>query len=234
MAPLSAAISKDTDPLDALKLAWISRKLQTLAGANEFNHRHLHEHRGNTPKSYGIEILYNFFGRNDQFDYAESIFIPILNLTKLIDAIPQNSAFWTVADVPLANLEQAHLDKTTSHLARAGIDLRKIEEIHPATPAQEGILVSQQKAPEQYISSTITKLSLASGRKWATSRLADAYSQVIRRHPMLRTLFVESNGDHLYDQVVLKHWTPVLKSCHQVMKSRLINYVHGIATDSTL
>lgn len=267
MAPLSAAIAKDTSPLEALKLARISRKLQTVAGAKEFNHRYLHEHWSNAPKSSGIEILYNFFGRNDQFDTAESIFTPVLykesvtanydsslprpalmeinaqlqggelkmhmsynnkmkfaekiasfprqmmkNLTKLIDAIPHNSGVWTVADVPLANLEQAQLDKTTSHLARAGIDLGNIEDIYPATPTQEGILVSQQKAPAQYISRMITKLSLESGKNFDTSRFADAYSQVICRHPMLRTLFVESNGDHLYDQVVLKHWTPVFET----------------------
>ncbi|KAL5349603.1 hypothetical protein ACLOAV_005898 [Pseudogymnoascus australis] len=121
-----------------------------------------------------------------------------------------------IASFPLLPANQNELQQLMSHtLPGLGIrDLSNIEDIYPCTPVQEGILLSQLRDPDSYIFHTVFKvIDNRLGRLVNTTMLADAWQHVTSRHPMLRTIFVESNYKNgTFDQVVLKTLdTEVLK-----------------------
>ncbi|KAF2707683.1 acetyl-CoA synthetase-like protein [Pleomassaria siparia CBS 279.74] len=112
----------------------------------------------------------------------------------------------TTSDYPLLSLTDEQLNSTLHRLSRIGVDPANIEDLYPCCNMQEGLLLSQTKNAGFYAAVTTHELKLAHGKPdW--QRLAEAWRQVAKRHPALRTIFLESMGsdDSLYDQVVLKH-----------------------------
>ncbi|KAE8868897.1 hypothetical protein PTNB73_03950 [Pyrenophora teres f. teres] len=87
----------------------------------------------------------------------------------------------------------------------AGLRVEDIEDIYPASPMQQGLLITQSRNPELYTYHAISKVQSADGNAVDPRRLADAWQVVVYRHQALRTVFIDSlakNGSK--DQLVLK------------------------------
>lgn len=88
----------------------------------------------------------------------------------------------------------------------ANTHITDIEDIYPASPMQQGILLSQLKHPELYAYHCIFEVrSTHVGQVVDPRHLAEAWQIVVHRHTALRTVFVESlSKTGLMDQIVFK------------------------------
>jgi amino acid adenylation domain-containing protein/non-ribosomal peptide synthase protein (TIGR01720 family) len=90
-----------------------------------------------------------------------------------------------------------------------GIADYNVEDIYPCTPSQQGMLLSQSKDVEVYWFRSVYELEFATRVPITSDKLRQAWKAVVRRHPVLRTVFVEQDStDGLYDQLVLKDYEP--------------------------
>jgi hypothetical protein len=130
------------------------------------------------------------------------------SLNLAVEKLLTMSKQYTLSDFPLLPLAYDELiEMTEERLPHSGISqLEDIEDIYPCTPMQRGLLVSQLKLAGSYeYFHTFAVQSASSDGIVDVDRFIDAWRQVVSRHSVLRTQFVESsNRDRLYDQVVLK------------------------------
>jgi amino acid adenylation domain-containing protein len=88
-----------------------------------------------------------------------------------------------------------------------------VENIYPCSPIQRGILISHARNPGYYDQSIRWKVR--SPAPVDIDRLRDAWAQVVLRHAVLRTIFLDVSGQGYLDQVVLKDYFPVIHICQQ-------------------
>ena len=94
-------------------------------------------------------------------------------------------------------------------LRELGVHESNVEDIYPCSPAQQGMLLSQSKDPNMYWFRSVYEVRSKSGPPMTASRLRQAWTAVVQRHPVLRTVFIEQNStDGLYDQLVLRSHDP--------------------------
>ncbi|KAF2020287.1 acetyl-CoA synthetase-like protein [Aaosphaeria arxii CBS 175.79] len=112
----------------------------------------------------------------------------------------------TISDFPLLPLESYdRLSKVIKSISNAGISsYNQVEDIYPCASMQEGMILSQIKDPESYLSYSAFEIKSKHGKVDA-SRVASAWQKVVDRHPALRTSFVDSvcKGG-VFDQIVIK------------------------------
>jgi amino acid adenylation domain-containing protein/non-ribosomal peptide synthase protein (TIGR01720 family) len=95
----------------------------------------------------------------------------------------------TPSDFPLARLSQAEVDRLAG-------DGRRVEDIYPVTPMQQGLLFHALYAPAAGFYHQQVSCSLSGG--FSADAFAGAWQQVIARHAILRTAFVwEGVGEPL-------------------------------------
>lgn len=102
------------------------------------------------------------------------------DLRVLIDHCLSCDGSATPSDFPLAGLNQAELDALP-------LDLAVLEDLYPASPMQQGLLFHALYEPEDrsYVNQlTVSIEGLDEGR------FTQAWREVVRRHPILRTAFV--------------------------------------------
>jgi non-ribosomal peptide synthetase component F len=98
----------------------------------------------------------------------------------------------------LLNLPPQKLSRLEALLKPLGL----VQDCYPCCPVQEGILVSQVKAPGTY--NILVVWELVNGADTSLSSLRAAWERVVQRHAPLRLTFVESLRDgSVFDQVVL-------------------------------
>lgn len=87
-----------------------------------------------------------------------------------------------------------------------GTTVEDIEDIYPSSPMQQGMLLSQLKHPELYSYHCIMEVrSTTPGQLVNPRKIAEAWQTVVQRHPILRTVFIESLAKTgLMDQVVFR------------------------------
>ncbi|RHZ65567.1 Nonribosomal peptide synthetase 1, partial [Aspergillus turcosus] len=123
---------------------------------------------------------------------------------RLKDSMPEP----TLSDFPLLPITYDGLKKLTSTtLPRAGLkSWGQVEDIYPCSSVQEGILLSQLRDPSAYMFHVIFEVRSPGGSgKVNPNMLQSAWSAVINRHPILRTLFIDSNyANGTFDQLVLR------------------------------
>ncbi|KAL3420504.1 hypothetical protein PVAG01_06949 [Phlyctema vagabunda] len=129
------------------------------------------------------------------------------SLRQAINALSTTHKQFTRSDFPLLSFSYDELDNLTENqLPLYGVSLENIEDIYPCTPMQRGLLLSQLKtsgAYEYYHEMEI--LPLTPGDSIDIITLQKSWNQVVSRHPILRTVFIESpQPERVYDQVVLK------------------------------
>ncbi|KAH8586225.1 hypothetical protein B0O99DRAFT_695700 [Bisporella sp. PMI_857] len=130
-------------------------------------------------------------------------------LEELATVLPSLSPMPTVSDFPLLSTTNDSLWQMAKHtLPTLGInDVSEIEDIYPCSPIQEGLQVSQIDSGGTMYKTVhlVTVEPTYSGGCVDIQQLRQAWQQVVDRHSILRTVFVESVGsDRLFDQVVLK------------------------------
>ncbi|KAJ5794579.1 nonribosomal peptide synthase [Penicillium paradoxum] len=91
-------------------------------------------------------------------------------------------------------------------LLEAGVsDLSNVEDLYLCSPVQEGIILSQGRISGHYWMYVIWEAVPSHGQAISIERLTSAWSDVVDRHPILRTRFVRSpSGEAQLTQVVVK------------------------------
>ncbi|KAJ5654812.1 Nonribosomal peptide synthetases (NRPS) [Penicillium lividum] len=110
-------------------------------------------------------------------------------------------------DSSLANWQDSMPDELVADLKTHNIALGDIESIAPCSAVQESFFVSQAINPTSYISHiSIGLLSNSADRpRPTTERVIDAWRDLVQRHAILRTTFIESHHrPGKFDQLVLK------------------------------
>lgn len=114
----------------------------------------------------------------------------------------------TLSDYPLLPINYHGLQMVTaSTFRKAGIRNKDdVEDIYPCSPMQEGLLLSQLRDPNAYMFHTVFEIKDAKSGKVDAEGLARAWQAIVDRHPVLRTIFVDSNyTGGSFDQLVLKN-----------------------------
>jgi amino acid adenylation domain-containing protein/non-ribosomal peptide synthase protein (TIGR01720 family) len=125
--------------------------------------------------------------------------------TQMVQTLVNLEQTPTLSDFPLLSLTEERFKGMMDRLAKMGIPNTDIEDAYPCSNMQEGLLLSRTKDSGFYAAVTVHELTLPHGQpEW--QKVADGWRQVVKRHPALRTIFLENigSGEGLYDQVVLK------------------------------
>jgi amino acid adenylation domain-containing protein len=130
----------------------------------------------------------------------------VMHLTQMLEAkIPHP----TLQDYPLLQLQtdaelEGVMESCRSQLR--GRQLAEIEDIFPCTPMQEGMLVAYLRASHLYQARDTKELNPKYGTASIdNSTLQQAWHEVVQRHQILRTVFVQARvGKRSFLQVVLK------------------------------
>ena len=127
------------------------------------------------------------------------------NMTgQLLNASPEP----TLSDFPLlptnASGMARHFNET---LPDVGIfNMEEVENIMVCAPMQDGLLLSQIRQPDNYLSYVISEVKTGHNGRVDVRRLVRAWQKVVDHHQMLRTTFVYSVCQgHAFDQVVMKY-----------------------------
>lgn len=130
-------------------------------------------------------------------------------LCSMINGLAAREPAPTLSDFPLLSLTEDRFQSMLASLNDMGIAASDIEDAYPCSNMQEGLLLSQNKDAGFYAAATLHELKIRDGHlDWQV--VADAWKQVVHRHPALRTVFLENVGsdEGLYSQAVLKSIEP--------------------------
>ncbi|KAG6045028.1 D-lysergyl-peptide-synthetase subunit 1, partial [Claviceps sp. LM77 group G4] len=100
---------------------------------------------------------------------------------------------------------EVYMERMQSRLGQA------VERIYPCSPIQQGILMSHARNPHHY-DETI-QWRVAGEVSCDISRMQRAWREVVSRHGILRTLFLQVSEDSCLDQVVLENYSPDISVC---------------------
>ncbi|EGE07648.1 nonribosomal peptide synthase [Trichophyton equinum CBS 127.97] len=126
------------------------------------------------------------------------------NASKLFMGLPFTP---TLSDYPLLALNYDTLEAMiTEKLPLVGVrNVQDIEDAYPCSPMQQGLLLSRSKDGAFYAVNGTYEVKPKTGTNVSAEKLAAAWELIVRRHPCLRTVFIEGlSSDGLYDQVVLR------------------------------
>jgi fumiquinazoline F synthetase len=120
-----------------------------------------------------------------------------------------------------------------------GISARDIEQIYPCSPVQESIMLSQLKARQESALDVYEQQFLFEvipsdqSTNFEINRLLEAWREVVRRHAIMRTIFVEDNAG--FFQVVLRQHSPDVQviSAHEdttteIPELQIMRQDHGL------
>lgn len=132
------------------------------------------------------------------------------SLQEAVQRLTAMDPTYTLSDFPLLDLTYQRLDTLlTQTLPRSRILPREVETIYPCSPIQQGILLSQSRDALVYQIRFIWQvIPNVRAVPVDVSRLRQAWQQVIDRHAILRTFFVQgASGENLFHQVVRRSGT---------------------------
>ncbi|KAK2746937.1 NRPS [Myotisia sp. PD_48] len=113
----------------------------------------------------------------------------------------------TLSDFPMLDLNYDSLQSMiTEKLPLVGAEsFDDVEDAYPCSPMQQGLLLSRSKDNASYAVHATYEVVPRGGISVSSLQLAAAWKLIVRRHPALRTIFLEGlSSDGLFDQVVLK------------------------------
>ncbi|KAL3427025.1 hypothetical protein PVAG01_00534 [Phlyctema vagabunda] len=132
-------------------------------------------------------------------------------LEEIADRLPMAARQTTQTDFPLLTMTASHVVTLTNLLPKLGLTSPdEIEDFYPCVPMQEGILVAQAKEPALYFTQNIWELTSRDGHPDIDAeRILTAWQAVVKRHAILRTIFVQSISDEraMFQQLVVKDTT---------------------------
>ncbi|OJJ94691.1 hypothetical protein ASPACDRAFT_37457 [Aspergillus aculeatus ATCC 16872] len=102
-----------------------------------------------------------------------------------------------------------------SLLTVAGLTSRdQVEDVYGCSPMQDGILLSQVKFPGTYQVRRVLRVQSTGDVPSVVDRLQRAWQTVVSRHPLLRTIFVDAEGQ--FRQIVLKEVSASVQVCERL------------------
>ena len=115
---------------------------------------------------------------------------------------------FTLSDFPLLPIDYASLSSLMKIVSvEVGVPESNIEDIYSCSPMQEGILLSQAKDHGAYDIRVISEVRCSEGAV-NNDLLKAAWQEVVDRHPILRTIFIQNaTGDGHFAQLVMKTFT---------------------------
>ena len=132
-------------------------------------------------------------------------------LVAATEVLPGHEVQMTLSDFPLLRMSYKGLEKLKyEQLASLGLSsLAELEDIYPCSPMQEGLLLSQSRQSGAYETRFTYNVTGKNGSPVNPKKMIEAWSKVVRRHAMLRTVFADSVTEGaFYDQYVLKDVQP--------------------------
>jgi len=129
-------------------------------------------------------------------------------LVSLSRTLPRLERSVTISDFPLLPLTPERLAAMVQATKKqTGLETPIIEAAYPCTAVQEGILLSQIKDESHYgIEFEWKMTSRHPTKNLAAEKMAEAWTQIVQRHTILRTVFVPSSRTgSVYDQVVVRN-----------------------------
>ncbi|KAJ5107519.1 hypothetical protein N7456_004194 [Penicillium angulare] len=156
------------------------------------------------------------FSFNKNMEHQDRIHSWVFNcqkqLTKLSDELSTMSPRLTLSSFPMLSLDYGSLSSLLNHkFAGLGIDSPDmVEDIYPCSRMQQGILLGQSRNKSFYAVHDTFEIRGTGSTAPNVDRLAQAWSQVVSHHAMLRTIFVENlTPRDPFSQVVLKHYDAI-------------------------
>lgn len=116
----------------------------------------------------------------------------------------------TLTDYPLLSLDYDDLNSLVAEkLPAVGLEsLNEVEDMYPCSAMQRGLLLSTTRDISFYAVRGTYEVKSKANRPVDAQMLLQAWQQVVDRHAMLRTVFVENlSPEDLYSQVVLRTYT---------------------------
>lgn len=111
---------------------------------------------------------------------------------------------FTPSDFPLLSISRGSINLMVSELENIGVQVSNIKDMYPATPIQNGIILSTKKQTASYQNSWVWKcLPSKCGKKIFPKKLEEAWANVSQRHSILSTIFVEHPQTGYTIQVLL-------------------------------
>ncbi|KAL8974053.1 MAG: hypothetical protein Q9197_001709 [Variospora fuerteventurae] len=123
---------------------------------------------------------------------------------------------FTLSDFPLLSLTYEQVAELTEHTLNE-LDLspdNHIQEIYPCSPMQQGILISQARQPDLYQLRSTWEIHHTGGKeKIQLEALRATWHQIVQRHVILRTVFVDGVGSNSGGclQIVLGSLSPATR-----------------------
>ena len=131
-----------------------------------------------------------------------------LCLEDMVDELVEAPEMAALRNFPLVHWPYSALDNLVTDLKAHGMALSDVESIGPCSAVQESFFVSQAINPGSYVSHATLRLLPTSAdvpRLLEPQRVVSAWRDLVKRHAMLRTTFVESNDrPGKFDQLVLR------------------------------
>jgi len=156
-------------------------------------------------KKLRFSFTFNKYMRRQEM-IREWISVSEKSLGTAIESMSQHSAEPGTNNFFLLGLTTGYREKCLNEiLPRFGLSVVDLEDAYPCTGIQDGILLGRSRDSGYYSAAVSYEARCFNGSTDA-QRLADSWQLVVRRHPVLRTIFVESfsKADAMYDQLVLK------------------------------
>jgi non-ribosomal peptide synthase protein (TIGR01720 family) len=129
-------------------------------------------------------------------------------LEETVKRLASLSAEPTLSDYPLMPMDYAGLRKLVKEtFPQIGIkQCSQVEDVYPCSSVQEGVLLSQLRDPDTYLSNAIFEAKHSKpGFRVDAKRIGKAWQKVVDRHAALRTVFIDSvYRGGAFDQVVVK------------------------------
>jgi aryl carrier-like protein len=127
---------------------------------------------------------------------------------EMADELAHASKMATLRDFSQIRKSYTGFDDLVTELETHGVAVNEIESIGPCSAVQESFFVSQAINPGSYISHAAIRLASADAdipHQLDTERVVSAWRNIVERHAILRTSFVESTDrPGKYEQLVLK------------------------------
>lgn len=155
----------------------------------------------------GLRIDVNFSKKMQKQDavkrWAQEYASSLRELISRMSSLPRT---FTLSDFPSMHITYDELSRLQNELLpQAGIAVEEVEDMYPCSPIQQGMLLSQIKDQGAYQAQQICELQPIRSTTVDLARLSSAWEQVISRHPILRTIFVQSiSAECPFHQVVLR------------------------------
>lgn len=125
-------------------------------------------------------------------------------LTEIPDMLAGSAPIYSLSDFPRVSLTYHDLDGLVEPASEHGI-----EDIYPFLPIQDLMLTQQALNPVLYVPRLAFRVK-ARGRTICHADISRAWRETVKRHSVLRTIFVnDTNGDVKF-QVVLTELEPMI------------------------